>query len=136
MEKAGILGFITFLIAFFGTALMIGSDWSEMFVAPLIFEQAPEIMENTPTRLLVGFIINYVLETLGWLLFGIAVFRANVYPRAVAIMLVVGALLQFFAGIPWIIVVMNGAITWMGWIVWRGTATERTSVTTEVNLPA
>jgi hypothetical protein len=42
------------------------------------------------TRLLIGF-INYVLETLGWLLFGIAAFRANIYPRALAITLVVGA---------------------------------------------
>jgi len=35
-EKAGTFGLIAFLLAFSGSTMMIGSDWSEVFIAPVL----------------------------------------------------------------------------------------------------
>jgi hypothetical protein len=63
-EDLGIVGLIGFLFAFFGAAFALtGNIWANL------------------------------LADLGWVLFGIACLQARVYPRAAAILLVIGALL-------------------------------------------
>jgi hypothetical protein len=81
---------VAFLLALAGTGLMIASDWSAIFTAPILFEVAPDLVETKPTLLIVGFVLNFVTETLGWLLFGIATFRARVLPRPAALLLMPG----------------------------------------------
>ena len=121
-KSAGRFGLVAFLIALTGTGLMIASDWSEVFIAPILQEVAPGLVEtNTPTLLIVGFVINYFTETLGWLLFGIATFRARVLLRPAAILLAAGTLIPF-SGISWSFVFWNAAIVWLGVAVLRGLA--------------
>jgi hypothetical protein len=103
-EVAGRFGLVAFLAALVGTALMVSSDWSEVFIAPILMQAAPALMDEPPGLLMVGFLLNYGLETLGWLLFGVATFRARVFPRAAAAMLTVGVLLPF-VGPSWSFVV-------------------------------
>jgi hypothetical protein len=117
-EVAGRFGLVAFLVALVGTALMVSSDWSEVFIAPILMQAAPTLMDEPPSLLMVGFLLNYGLETLGWLLFGVATFRARVFPRAAAAMLTVGVLLPF-VGPSWSFVVWNSAIIWLGLIVLR-----------------
>src|ERR671932_692102 len=63
-DELGIAGLIGFLLAFFCTAYTLaGNVWANL------------------------------LADLGWVLFGIACLQARVYPRAAAILLVIGALL-------------------------------------------
>jgi hypothetical protein len=50
-------------------------------------------------------------------LFGVATFRARVFPRLAGAVLVVGVLLPLFVGVPWIFVIWNAAIVWMGLII-------------------
>jgi hypothetical protein len=121
-KYAGRLGLVAFLIALAGTALMIASDWSEVFIAPILQEVAPDLVEtNTPTLLITGFVINYFTETLGWLLFGIATFRARVLPRPAAILLAAGTLIPF-SGLSWSFVFWSAAIIWLGVAVLRSLA--------------
>jgi hypothetical protein len=121
-KSAGRFGVVAFLIALAGTGLMIASDWSEIFIAPILSEVAPDLVEtNMPTLLLVGFVLNYITEKLGWLLFGIATFRARVLPRPAALLLIAGLFIPFI-GPSWSYVVWNGAIVWLGVAVLRSLA--------------
>jgi hypothetical protein len=121
-NSAGRFGLVSFLIALAGTGLMVASDWSEVFIAPILHQVAPDLVEtNTPALLIVGFVLNFVTETLGWLLFGIATFRARVLPRPAALLLAAGPLIPFI-GPSWSYVFLNAAIVWLGVAVMRSLA--------------
>jgi hypothetical protein len=94
-ETAGVLGRVGFLVAFLGTALVVGTVWTEFFVAPSLAVGAPEFLdaEEIPGLLDVGFISTYTLLSLGWALFGVAALRAGIYPRWVPIVLIIAALI-------------------------------------------
>ena len=95
-ETAGALGWVGFLIAFLGTALVAGVSWAIFFVTPSIAVEAPEFLdtEQPPGILNAGFILTFLIFGAGWALFGIAALRARTYPRWVAIVLIVAALIQ------------------------------------------
>jgi hypothetical protein len=116
IEAAGVFGRAAFIAALIGTTLMVSSDWSEVFIAPILQQETPALVNEPPTLLMVGFLLNYGLETLGWLLFGLVTLRARVFPRPAAALLIIGVLLPF-TGIPWSFVAWNAAIAWMGLIV-------------------
>lgn len=119
-EAAGPLGFIAFLVAFLGTALVVGAFWTQAFVAPTIAEVNPEFLNEEPAgRLGFGFMLSFSLASLGWLLFGVATLRARVYPRAAAILLIVGALLGFLP-FPGTELVLAVAIAWLGFVLFTG----------------
>jgi hypothetical protein len=71
-------------------------------VTPLLQQAAPALVNEPPTLLIVGFMLNYGLETPGWLVFSVVPFRAQVFPRA-AVMLSIGTLPPFI-GRPWVFV--------------------------------
>jgi hypothetical protein len=122
-NSAGRFGLVAFLIALAGTGLMIASDWSEVFTAPILYDLAPELFETSPPALIMaGFILNFVTETLGWLLFGIATFRARVLPRPAALLVAAGPLIPLMIDIPWSFVFGNAAIIWLGVAVLRSMA--------------
>jgi hypothetical protein len=60
---------------------MAGNMWFDAFVAPWIADVMPETLA-APKRgtLVVAALSSYLLLPIGWLLFGIASFRAGVYP--------------------------------------------------------
>jgi hypothetical protein len=98
-EEAGIVGFISFLVAFFGLALGLANvSWSDL------------------------------LGAFGWALFGAASLQAGIYPRPAAILLVIGAIaaglltpllgsvgggLLGYVGVL-ATIVLNAAIAWLG----------------------
>ncbi len=49
-EAAGVLGLVGFLVAFVGTALLVGVLWFELFITPALAAEAPELEQSTPTR--------------------------------------------------------------------------------------
>lgn len=113
-DAAGALGLIGFLAAFAGTSLIIGASWTNTFVVPSVALEAPEFFAAGTTGTLgFGFTLTYALAALGWLVFGIATFRARVYPRAAAVVLVVGAALTF-APLPASGAVLDVAVAWLG----------------------
>ena len=97
----GRLGFIGFLTTFAGTALVTGDWWFEAFAFPWLAQAAPDLVA-TPVggTLLLGGAVGFITFTVGWLIFAAATFRARVFPRWMAVLLMAGALLAIKQGFP------------------------------------
>lgn len=112
-EASGVPGLVAFLVAFAGTALILGTWWTNAYVAPSLATDAPEFLETGPTGVLnVAFTLSFAIAALGWLLFGLVSLRARVYPRTAVIVLIVGAALTFVP-LPGVGVVLYVAIAWL-----------------------
>jgi hypothetical protein len=59
---------------------VVGTVWTEFFVAPSLAVEAPEFLdaEEAAGFVDVGFIASYSLLSLGWALFGVAALRARI----------------------------------------------------------
>jgi hypothetical protein len=116
--SSGTLGLVAFLVAFLGTALAVGATWAELFVAPTLAVEAPRILDAEPTGMLaLGFTLTFVVFLpLGWLLFGVASLRARIYPRAAAILLMVGAVIAGLP-IPLTEIVLYVGVAWLGFVL-------------------
>lgn len=95
-KELGRFGLGAYFTALVGSALMIASDWVDVFVHPALI-QFPAFQEQTPPEMMAGFLMNYAFYTLGWLLLGIASLRARVLPRWALVLLLVGNLVQLAA---------------------------------------
>ena len=115
-EAAGVLGLAGFLVAFLGTVLAAGASWALLFAVPL----APEVL-GTPWLFL-----SFLIFTVGWLLFGVATLRARVFPRATAVLLMVGAVLLLIPLMGWANpyimrhLVLSVAVAWLGFDLFTG----------------
>jgi hypothetical protein len=123
-EQAGTLGLIAFLVAFIGTVMVFGAQWSTAFIGPWLAEAAPELLDTEPAGLMsAGFMLSFLLLALGWFLCGLASLQARVLPRGGAVLLMVGAVLLFVALLlefPGSTVVFGAALAWMGYGLWSG----------------
>lgn len=114
VEASGALGLAGFLVAFAGTALVLGTWWTNAFTASSLARKVPEFLEAGPTGVLsAAYTLSFVIVGLGWLLFGAASFRAGVYPRAATVVLMAGAALSL-APLPASGVVLIVAVIWLG----------------------
>lgn len=78
------------------------------------------MLENDPPALVnFGFIFSFALFGLVWLLFGIAAYRAQVFPRIAVILLMVGAVLNTLP-LPFTAIVFAVAVAWMGFSLLAG----------------
>ena len=123
---AGLLGFVGFLTAFAGTAFVMGDWWFEAFVVPWLARVSPALVV-TPAdgTLLLGGVLSFTAFTLGWVLFGAATFRARVFPRWVAALLIAGALLAYGQGRPPLGALLAIAVGVMGVVALRLDRTEK-----------
>lgn len=96
-EAAGRLGLAGFLLAFLGSMLIAGDLWFEAFAFPYFADVASRVIEGGDPggTLIAGAVVSFLTFNVGWLVFGIASFRAGVFPRAATVVLVVGALICF-----------------------------------------
>ena len=122
--SAGPLGTAGALAAFSGTALVVGSFWATAFFAPAMATMDPvafDAGEGPPGRLAGAFLVSWAAFVLGWMLFGVAAWRARVYPRAAALLLVFGSPLALgtlmVVGFP-TGVFFSAAVAWMGYTLW------------------
>jgi hypothetical protein len=98
---AGVLGSLGFLTAFIGTALVTGDWWFEAFAFPWLAQAAPGLVATPASGiLLLGGMLSFSTFTIGWLTFAAATFRARVFPRWMAVLLMAGALLAYGQGFP------------------------------------
>ena len=99
-RAAGTFGLWAFVVVFLGTALAAGSTWAEVFVWPTLAQVAPGMMSGSATDmslyLLAGLQVSFPLFGLGLILFGAATFRAGVYPRWAAALLIVSIPVTMF----------------------------------------
>ena len=115
-EAAGVLGLVGFLLTFVLMAMIVGAMWTFTFVAPSAAIEAPAFLdnENPSGPLMVGFMLSFMIFPLGWLLFGIATFRARVFPKLAGGLLAVGALVAF-APLPAATLLLDIAVIWLGY---------------------
>jgi hypothetical protein len=100
-RAAGTFGLWTFVFAFLGTALAAGNVWAEVFVYPTLAQIAPAMLsgagfETEAAYMSTGLSISYPLFFLGLILFAAATFWARVYPRWIAVLLVVSVPVTMF----------------------------------------
>jgi hypothetical protein len=118
---AGRLGLVGYLIAFLGTLLVAGDWWFESFVVPMLATAAPEIMKTAPGgSLLAGAIATFALFSVGWVLFGIATFRARVFPRRAAVLMIIGGAVGILALSSPYQVPLAVAVGWIGYSTYKG----------------
>lgn len=99
VRAAGRFGAFAAGAAIIGTMLLGGDLWFEVFVTPWLADgPAPGILETDPTIFIgAGAVFSYLAFALGWTLFGIASYRARVFPRALSAALVAGGVIGWWA---------------------------------------
>ena len=118
--SAGRLGLIGYLAALLGTVLVAGDWWFESFIAPQIASAAPQVMTGAVTgSMVVGAVVTFGLFAVGWTLFGIATFRANVYPRPASALLILGGAVGILALSTPYQIPLAIAIGWIGYSLMR-----------------
>lgn len=99
-RSAGTFGLWAFVVAFLGTALTVGNVWAEVFVWPTLAQIAPGTMSGSvtdfPSYLVAGLNVSFPLFGIGLILFGVATFRARVYPRWASILLIISIPVTMF----------------------------------------
>jgi hypothetical protein len=124
LEAMGIFGLVGFLVAFFGTALMVGYSWAEAYVVPAVADIDPVQLNNlysigTWGRARVAALLLYPI---GWMVFGFAAYQARVYPAWAARVLVIGAIINLSPRQGTDLVFAVGLV-WVGFVVFARRAT-------------
>jgi len=83
------------LAAVVGTALAVGLRWVDAFVVPYLAHVAPQALGRATGALGYGIVISSSAFALGWLLVGLAAWRARQLPRWLSGILVATSLLAF-----------------------------------------
>jgi len=124
-ESAGKLGVTGYLVAFLGTVLLAGDWWFESFIVPQIAAVAPQVMTGAIAgSMLVGAAATFGLFAVGWIVFGVATFRAHVYARPAAVLLIIGGAVGILAGSPPYQVPLAIAVGWIGYSLTRSQPAE------------
>ena len=100
-RAAGTFGLWAFVVVFLGTALSVGNTWAEVFVWPTFAQVAPGMVPGGFTTeaasyMARGLTLSFPLFGLGLILFGAATFWARVYPRWIAVLLIVSVPVTMF----------------------------------------
>jgi hypothetical protein len=100
-QAAGRLGLVGFLLAFFGTAFVVGDFYANTFVTPLVAMGDPAFLDDPLSGILQAWLpVTFGLLAFSWLPLAVATLRARVYPRGPSWFLLVGAVLAWVP-FPW-----------------------------------
>ena len=140
--QVGSVGFAGFVLSFIGTAMFVGTGMITAFIWPMIAVQAPSVVEaggaifQGPVSVF-AFLLTAVTASIGYFIFGVATFRAAVFPRTITAMLTVGAILGMLPPhpvgfLPWAALVFGtvlfgAALVSFGSLLWmqRGEQQQR-----------
>ena len=122
VPESGKLGLVGYLVAFLGTMLVAGNWWYEAFIGPELREQAPEILTTAPGgSIFIGAALTGLTFAAGWVTFGLASFRARVFPRLAAVLMTVAGVAGILTLISPFQIPLALAVGWMGlWLVRSG----------------
>ncbi len=98
--RAGTFGVVALCVAIAGTMDMAGNQWFDGFVVPWLAQVSPNSLTTAPktNTIIIAALSSYLLNAIGWVLFGIASFRARVYPRVLCLALIIGGIFGYAAG--------------------------------------
>src|SRR5262249_34724242 len=127
-KETGALGLVAFLLSFVGITLVFGAIFGYFLLAPDLARVAPAFLDAGPAALsllgLLAFVVPFIVAQVGILLFGVASWRAKVFPRWTAALFILTPLLfvaDGFINLPFIAdVVFGAALVGMGYFLWRG----------------
>lgn len=98
-ERAGILGLVGFALVFVGQVLDAGLTYLAAFAFPVIAAYAPAAISSgasgVPSPIREAYLWTVVLWAAGYIVFGIASYRARVLPRWASALLAVGGVTFF-----------------------------------------
>lgn len=121
-QQSGRPNLMGFLIAFFGTALLLADTWVETFIFPTLALRVPGLFEAPPASFMVAILLGYLLFVLGYVLLGISIARSGILPRWAGLLLAGGAPLFVVGAATVQIVAIIGAVLFgVGWR-WLGYA--------------
>lgn len=119
-DDAGGLGAVAFCFALVGSMDMAGNMWFDGFAGPWIADVAPEaIRAGGSGTLAIGGLSSYVLFALGWIVFGLAGWRARMFPVWLGLVFVVSGILGYNAGLPPYGIPIGLAMATLGWWIIR-----------------
>jgi hypothetical protein len=134
LERGGLFGVVAFVVAFIGTASLVMGAMIEASIIPFMGLQNPDVVDGPPPPGVgEAFTVIMLLMAAGYLLLGLATYRAQVLPRSVGILLIVGTLAdQLLSRLAifdpsldafWVVgfVLFGASIVWMGYSLWSGT---------------
>jgi hypothetical protein len=103
LAGTGRLGTVAVVTALIGTMLLGGDLWFETFAVPWLADAAPAALDAEPSTLLMGgAFASYVTFAGGWILVGLAGFRARLFPRPLCLAIAVSGLIGYVALLsPW-----------------------------------
>jgi hypothetical protein len=115
------------LLAFLGSALLLGTVFSDAYLVPTVATQAPRLLgPDGPlaSGLRIAFIFASVFDGLGFLLLGIAALLLGGRSRWAGDVLIIGAVLLALP-IAWVITVIGVVVLglgqiWLGYTIWSG----------------
>jgi hypothetical protein len=138
IEKAGVLGFIAFVLTFFDTALTAGETVVTTYVFPYIARQpdAPQLISGIispggPLAAMVPMMQLLTVLDVGFLLLAVVVVRAGVLAPASGWLLLISSIMTMIfplpnsAVIPGIIaqVAFSLSFSWLGYQIWSKQST-------------
>ena len=136
VEESGWLGLIGYLMLTLWLAMVMGFTFIEVFILPILATESPAFVEGfvgmftgAPSTIDLGALptiwaISGPLYLLGGIVFGIATFRARVFPRWAGLLLAVGtaagpAAILFPPDYVGLVAVPVGiALAWLGYALW------------------
>jgi hypothetical protein len=92
LGKVGLAGFV---FAFLGSLLYLGLQFDESFVWPVLAEEAPSLLALqgpmfSNVRFMSAYLAMGLMFVFGWIVFGVATYRAGVLSRSGGALLAVG----------------------------------------------
>ena len=97
-----------------GVFLDAGTRFAEAFVVPFIAARAPELLDTSPSSVLMGAMVTaWVVYLVGLVSLGIAAYRRRIFPRPAAVLLIVGGLSVPVVG-PLSGLLIGPALAWGG----------------------
>ncbi|HET6597206.1 MAG TPA: hypothetical protein VFG81_16385 [Anaerolineales bacterium] len=126
-QRGGILGFVGYVSLVLSILYFVGSSAVGLGVAAGVISN--EQTMQVPAYSLANSIFPW-FWTAGLILFGISVYRAQVFPRYAGVLLILTALIQQLAGPlaftrPIFAVLAVSSWAWLGWNLYSNTAVQR-----------
>lgn len=100
-DRAGVFDKMAFWVAFLGSSLLVGLEWSNVFVLRPVAQVAPEALDALGEAPLygLGFASGGSLYALGWILVAISVWRTGIAPRWVPLSILAGFVTTIALGV-------------------------------------
>lgn len=100
-ERAGVFDQMAFWVAFAGSCLLVGLEWSNVFVLRPMAYVAPAALDTLDEAVLyrLGFAFGASLYALGWILVAASVWRTGIAPRWVSLTILAGFAVTMALGV-------------------------------------